>query len=162
MSDYSIINGELYHHGVKGMKWGVRKKYRNTDGSLNSNGIEKYAKKGHAKDALNSNKSIVGKTYDRYSGAHKIRGEIEYNKSSKAQNKVKAEQYLKERKQSRKETTVKVVAKGASAVSKMALMSATDDIFYGGAGKKALKAAGRKTVEAYMKARGRTVLGWVD
>lgn len=26
MDDYMIINGELYHHGVKGMKWGVRKK----------------------------------------------------------------------------------------------------------------------------------------
>lgn len=24
--DYVIVNGELYHHGVKGMKWGVRKK----------------------------------------------------------------------------------------------------------------------------------------
>ena len=33
---------ELYHHGVKGMKWGVRKKrYYNSDGSLNDRGQKK-------------------------------------------------------------------------------------------------------------------------
>mgnify|MGYP003300425223 CR=1 FL=1 len=45
MSDNYIIteNGELYHHGIKGMRWGVRR-YRNADGTLTAAGEKRYAK----------------------------------------------------------------------------------------------------------------------
>lgn len=39
---YIVIKGdELYHHGVKGMRWGVRR-YQNKDGSLTSAGRKRY------------------------------------------------------------------------------------------------------------------------
>lgn len=43
MSDYVIVNGELYHHGVKGMKWGVHR-YQNKDGSLTDAGKRRAIK----------------------------------------------------------------------------------------------------------------------
>jgi hypothetical protein len=35
------LNTELYHHGIKGQKWGVRR-YQNSDGSLTPSGKRRY------------------------------------------------------------------------------------------------------------------------
>ena len=32
---------ELYHHGIKGQRWGVRR-FQNEDGSLTPEGMERY------------------------------------------------------------------------------------------------------------------------
>lgn len=38
-----MSNTELYHHGVKGQRWGIRR-YQNKDGSLTAYGKKRYAK----------------------------------------------------------------------------------------------------------------------
>ena len=49
---HSIGNDELYHHGIKGQKWGVRR-YQNADGTLTSAG-----KKRRKENYLNEAKSM--------------------------------------------------------------------------------------------------------
>lgn len=62
--DYFITSdGELYHYGVKGMKWGIRR-YQNADGTLTSAG-KKRAKQEYRADnktafELGRNATITG------------------------------------------------------------------------------------------------------
>lgn len=42
--DYIIQDGELYHHGIPGMKWGVRR-FQNKDGSLTQAGKKRISRK---------------------------------------------------------------------------------------------------------------------
>lgn len=62
-----VYETTLYHYGVKGMKWGVRR-YRNTDGSLTPAGKKRYGMTG---DSSRAQKNI--KTEDRESLKKRIR-----------------------------------------------------------------------------------------
>lgn len=47
---------ELYHWGIKGQKWGVRR-YRNEDGTLTEAGRDRYYKRENAKSKI---KNLLG------------------------------------------------------------------------------------------------------
>jgi hypothetical protein len=92
---------ELYHWGIKGMRWGVRR-YQNKDGSLTPAGKKRYAddpdlkKVDSAKAAMKTAGKAYSKAFDRYSNvptnANWKRAEEardEYSKSKIAYNKIK-------------------------------------------------------------------------
>lgn len=59
MSHYGyIVHSELAHHGIKGMKWGIRK-YQNPDGTLTEAGKKRYGSVQGLNRAISKRKRII-------------------------------------------------------------------------------------------------------
>lgn len=79
-------NNELYHHGIKGMRWGVRR-YQNKDGTLTPAGKRRYADDPEARSAVEVAKKNVKKANADYAKAtneynKKTLGGLVYNKEA--------------------------------------------------------------------------------
>ena len=83
---------EIYHHGIKGQKWGVRR-YQNEDGSLTPAGEKRYAKlnKKAEKKFLKEVNAYQKNATKKY---NKLYFES-YNKTAKEYNDHKIDEYNK-------------------------------------------------------------------
>lgn len=169
MPYYIITNGELYHHGVKGMKWGQRKRQgRSVYKSARSKAFSKYEREI---DSIEK-KYKIGQNLSKKDLAREARAEARYQRDvSAAKAKYKSEkQAIKAEKRANtkftKDNVKKAVNKGAKVAATLLTASLMDDIFAGGAGKRAVgtavKQGGRKVTEAIYRAKGHTVIGWQD
>lgn len=85
---------ELYHHGVKGQKWGVRR-YQNEDGSLTPAGKVRYYKTMGLIKKVNYQNDVAKADILKYRGSNisksKAKAEVAQNKiASEVENKMEA------------------------------------------------------------------------
>lgn len=139
---------ELMHYGVKGMKWGVRrarKEYADLD---RAKGIYKNAKKSYNRSFNYASSKATGVSMSRAKRAEKDAAWNDVKSHKERLDKTK-EQYKTQKKAVRENAPVaaklerggKAVGKGMAVVGGMYLY---DQMYFGGAGSKAAKAAATK------------------
>ena len=55
-------NNYIYHHGIKGQRWGIRR-FQNEDGSLTSSGKARYNQDGTKKNAIDMDDEDLNKFF---------------------------------------------------------------------------------------------------
>lgn len=157
MSFTQDYNKELYHFGIKGQKWGVRR-YQNKDGTLTPAGKKRV------------NKDYTAKQRKQDRAFYGNRGEKRINKKLNEGYGLRGARHHEVERKEKKEKAAKIAKKGAKKTAgilgKIGVAYITDQVFSGGVGTAAAKAVikdiGRATVTAYTMARGGYDIKWYD
>lgn len=77
MSDYKVENGELYHYGVKGMKWGVRRSLgvRARAGAMYKNFADSAARNVKRLEAKKAKKGLTNRQAEKLKTNKRLRKE---------------------------------------------------------------------------------------
>lgn len=134
-----MCGDELYHYGVLGMKWGVRRS------GLTRQNASTY--KGRGLTVAQANKKAIVD-------------------QAAAKKQAKADKKAAMANMTSKEKFKHAAAKGKKAAATVAMASIVDDVYYDGkvkkTGKAAVKAAGRAATEAYLYKHGSIEVTWKD
>ena len=82
-------NNELYHHGIKGMKWGVRR-YQNKDGTLTKKGQKRYERDQRENSGKKKGNKVGAADPNRWVKEDLTRSKTLANESSTMANKLKS------------------------------------------------------------------------
>lgn len=82
MSYEYIFTDELYHHGIKGQRWGIRR-YRNEDGSLTEAGKRRYGKMSGEKIYKTLKKQVRKERAKQHGSINRWMSTTEIGKNSK-------------------------------------------------------------------------------
>lgn len=142
MWNYECVNsGEDYlaHHGILGMKWGVRR-YQNSNGTLTAAGKKRYKIETD------------------------IRPEPPYHQRGERDEQKHPSDWLSERdKKEHKSVSFKDLAqKGLNIYGKFQEAKLVDELLYGSVGAATATAIGRAVVTAILKKQGHTNIRWYD
>lgn len=85
---------ELYHHGIKGMKWGVRR-FRKKDGTLTPSGKKRYADDDGGRKQTKEEKPAKETRYDKLYSKYKTLGYSDKKAEQAARGQVRTERTLK-------------------------------------------------------------------